>query len=114
MIINLEKLLNRIYQITPKTTEVVVAQVIPTKAGVHVGLDETQPLVNDILTEYNAGIPDLVAEFSAKGMHVSLVDMRNTVQSMDEYDEIGLHPNPVASERMADVWFEKIMEILGQ
>jgi len=49
-----------------------------------------------------------------EGKHVSLVDMRNTVQSPDEYDEMGAHPNPVAAERMAQVWYEKIMEIVGQ
>jgi len=114
IISSLKKLLTRIYQILPETTEVIVAQVIPAREEFHVALDPSQPLINDILAEYNAGIPSVVEQFRGEGKHVSLVDMRNTVQSPDEYDEMGAHPNPVAAERMAQVWYEKIMEIVGQ
>lgn len=114
MIENLEKLLTRIYQELPETTEVIVAQVIPTREGTHIDWDPSMPLTNDILAEYNAGIPVVVEEFRAGGKHVSLVDMWRTVQSSDEFDEMGLHPNLVASERMAQVWFEKIMEIVEE
>jgi len=114
MIANLEALLTRIYQELPETTEVIVAQVIPTKEGTHVDWDPSKPLVNDILAEYNAGIPAVVEEFHTEGKHISLVNMWNAVISPDEYDEFGLHPNPVAAERIAQIWYEKIMEILEQ
>jgi lysophospholipase L1-like esterase len=112
---NLKGLLTRIYQILPETTEVIVPQIFTGREGIHIQYDDpSQPLFSDLLTEYNAGIPAVVEQFRAEGKHVSLVDMRNAVQSTDEYDEGGGYPNVVASERMAQVWFEKIMEILGQ
>ena len=107
--------MTRIYQELPETTEVIVPLLAPTREGVHIAYwDPSKPLANDLLPVYNAGVPGVVEEFRAQGKHVSLVDMRNTVQSPDEYDEMGIHPNLVAAERMAQVWFEKIMEILGQ
>ena len=111
---SLEKLLERIYEKVPETTEVIVAQVTPTRQGVHAWDDESLPLRNDILAEYNAGIPAVVEKIRAEGKHVSYVNMWNVFHSADEYDEAGFHPNPVALERMAQVWFEKIMEILAQ
>jgi len=114
---DLKGLLTRIYQELPETTEVIVAQNIPVRDNLHVGsefFDPSKPLINDILVEYNAGIPAVVDEFRAAGKHVSYVDLRNTVQSTDEFDELGLQPNLVASERIAQVWFDKIMEILNQ
>ena len=107
-------ILTHIYQRSPESTEVILAQVIPAREDSHVNFDPSKPLVNDVLTEYNAGIPAVVEEFRAMGKHVSLVDMREAIQSIDDYDEMGRHPNVVASERMAQVWFEKIMEIVGQ
>lgn len=114
MIANLKRFLFRIYRMVPETTEVILAQVIPVREDVHVKWDASQPLANEVLTEYNAAIPEIAEEFRAAGKHVSWVDMQGVVQSPEEYDEQGLHPNPVAHERMAQVWFEKIMEILGQ
>jgi lysophospholipase L1-like esterase len=112
MLTSLRALLTQIYQESPATTEVILALVIPAREGTRVDLDPSMPMANEILAEYNAGIPAVVDEFRAMGKHVSLVDMWNTVQSPQEYDQMGLHPNPVAAERMAQVWFEKIIEIL--
>jgi lysophospholipase L1-like esterase len=113
-LVGLRNLLTHIYQILPETTEVIVAQVIPAREDSHVNFDPSKPLVNDTLKEYNAGIPAIVEEFRAMGNHISLVDMRDAIQSADDYDEMGRHLTAVASERMAQVWFEKIKEILGQ
>ena len=111
---DLKELLALIYQELPETTEVIVAQNIPVREGFHANWDPSKPLINDILTEYNAGIPGVVDEFRLAGKHVSYVDLWNTVQSTDEYDELGMQPNLVASERIAQVWYEKIMEIVEQ
>ncbi len=111
---SLRQLLTHIYQELPETTAVIVAQISPVRDVVHVNFDPAQPMLNDHIADYNARIPGLVEEFRAKGKHVSSVDLQNTIQSTDEFDQDGGHPNPVASERMAQAWFEKIMEILGQ
>ena len=108
----LKVLMKRIYQILPETTEVVVTQLPGVREDIHTTLDPSLPLLNDMITEYNAGLPGVVEEFRADGKPVSLVDLRDTIQSADEFDELGLYPNAVASERIAQVWFEKIMEIL--
>ena len=111
---NLRGLLTRIYQELPETTEVIVAQTPTGREDLHILSEPYEPLFAPRWAEFNAAIPGLVGEFRADGKHVSYVDMMNTVQSPDEYDEFGLAPNPVAAERMAQIWFEKIMEILTQ
>ena len=46
------------------------------------------------------------------GKHVSYVSMSNVIRSNADYDAFGIHPNKIASERMADAWLGKIIEIL--
>lgn len=114
IVANLKSLINSIYQALPGTTEVIVAQVVPTSEGVHVEWDDARPLVNDALTEYNKAIPGLVEEFRKAGKYISVVDMRNITKSSDEYDYLGVHPNAAVYERMAQIWFDKIIEILTE
>jgi len=111
---SLRGLLTSIYQKLPESTEVIVAQSYPAREDIHVYWDQNLPLINDFVAGYNALIPGVAEEFRAAGKHVSYVDLQNTIQSPDEYNESGGVPNLVASERIAEVWFEKIMEILGQ
>jgi lysophospholipase L1-like esterase len=112
---NLRGLLKHIYQVLPETTEVIIAQGSPAREEIHIAYDDpTKPLFNDLLKEYYTGIPGVVEEFRAEGKHVSSVDLWNTIQSPDEIPESGGGANLVAFERMAQIWFEKIMEILAQ
>lgn len=90
--------MSRIYEKMPETTEVIVAQVTPTRKGIYPLIIPSNTLVNDILAEYNARIPEVVDKFRADGKHVSYVDMWGVFQSDSEFDEVGLHPNPTAAE----------------
>jgi lysophospholipase L1-like esterase len=115
MVADLNQLLKHIYDKLPATTEVIVAQVIPARKDVYRDTKDTsRVLLNDFLAPYNAKIPGVVDEIRASGKHVSYVNMSGVIQSDTDFDGMGLHPNKVASERMADVWLGKIVEILEQ
>jgi lysophospholipase L1-like esterase len=99
----LSLLLEHIYAQLPETTYVIVAQIIPMNS------DATGE--NGQLAQYNAKIPAVVDRFRKQGKNVFSVDMWGAIQSnADLYD--GLHPAPAALERMATIWYNKIVEIL--
>lgn len=114
MLESLEKLLRNIFERVPETTEVIVAQNPRVRQGEYPLAVPSNIQVNDILAVYNVGIPELVEKLRAEGKHVSYVNLWNTIQSTDELDELGMQPNLAASERIAQAWFEKIMEIIEQ
>lgn len=114
MAADLRLLLEHIYAHLPKSTHVIVAQVIKANSGFRTGIVALPEPANDTLAKYNALIPGVVAEFQAAENKVSLVDMWGVIQSDADLDAMGLHPNEVASERMADIWLAKIVEILGK
>jgi len=108
---DLSQLLEHIYDQLPETTYVIVAQVIPLNSELREGFVKLSTLGNELLAQYNAKIPAVVDQFHKEGKNVFYVDMWGAVQSdSDLYD--GVHPIPAALERMADIWFNKIVEIL--
>jgi len=110
---DLRKLLEHIYNQLPKTTYVVVAQIIPMWSQAQEVWVKLPTLANNIIDPYNAKIPGVVDQFRAEGKNVLYVDMSGVIRSdSDLYD--GITPIPAAYERMADVWFNKIVEILTQ
>jgi lysophospholipase L1-like esterase len=114
MIADLRTLLQHIYTHLPKSTHVIVAQVIPVKSGLryyYVALPEPG---SDTLAEYNALIPGLVAEFQTANYEVSYVNMWETIQSDADLDYAGLHPNLEAAARMSDVWLNEIKAIVSK
>ena len=115
MAASLQTLLEHIYAKVPATTEVIVAQITPAKKEYLTAFVESGTLLNDIITPYNEKIPGIVEKLQAEKKHVSFVDMNGTIHSDTELDAgWGVHPNPEASERMADVWLAKILEVIGQ
>jgi lysophospholipase L1-like esterase len=104
MVQSLLELLQHIYEKVPATTEVIVAQIIPAR----------QSWMKSVITPYNELIPGVVDELVAEGKHVSYVDMTGVILSDSDLDRFGHHPNAVASERMAQVWYAKILDIIGQ
>ncbi len=111
---SLKTLLDDIYKKVPATTEVVVALNMRTRTGTFPLYIDSHNLMNTILDDYNKLIPGVVKSLQDENKHVSLVDMTGAIHSDSEFDELGVHPNPAASERMADVWLAKILEIIGQ
>lgn len=69
---------------------------------------------SDTLAEYNALIPDLVAEFQNADYEVSYVNMWETIESDADFDVMGLHPNLEAAARMSDVWLNEIEAIADE
>lgn len=101
---NLQALLEHIYDRMPNTTEVIVAQIIPAK--------QSSTRLNRIITSYNELIPDVVEKLCTENLHVSYVDMTGVIHSDSDLDKFfGQHPNLEASERMAQVWYVKILEV---
>ena len=108
---DLSLLLDHIYGILPETTYVIVAQITPVNSGLQAGYVMLHTLANNIIAQYNAGIPELVNQFHASGKNISYVDMSVAIRSdSDLYD--GIHPDRDAQERIADIWLSKITEIL--
>lgn len=115
MAASLQNLLEHIYEKLPETTEVIVAQNIPAAKNAYPLIIPSNTLMNDIITPYNLKIPGVVDTLRAEKKHVSYVDMTGTIHSDSDLDVMmGLHPNAEASERMADVWLAKILEVIGQ
>ncbi len=115
MATSLQALLEHIYDKLPDTTEIIVAQIIRASTAALPLFVTSNTLLNDIIAPYNQKIPGVVEKLRAENKHVSYVDMTGVIHSDSELDVmVGLHPNPEASERMADVWFAKILEVIGQ
>jgi lysophospholipase L1-like esterase len=114
MVADLTSLLGHIYGRLPSTTEVIVAQIIPTRSGLQPYFASSDALMNDIIDPYNAQIPSVVDRFRQDGNHVSYVDMGSVIQSDSDFDRYGDHPNVAGYERMADAWLGKILELLTQ
>ncbi len=113
MLDDLRLLLEHIYAHAPKT-HVIVAQVMAVTSNLRSFYVTLPELGNDTLAKYNAGIPDVVADFQRAGFNVSLVDMTEVIESDADFDAMGLHPTGKATERIADVWLEEVTEILAQ
>lgn len=66
---------------------------------------------------YNAAIPGVVNKLVSEGYDIYFVDMNteaeiNPNDTGELYD--GLHPTPSASAKMADVWFQHLIQILPE
>jgi hypothetical protein len=70
--------------------------------------------MNRVIIPYNQLIPGVVDKLVAEGKHVSYVDMTGVIRSDSDLDTFGVHPNLEASERMAQVWYAKILDLIGQ
>nr|WP_317412987.1 discoidin domain-containing protein [uncultured Solibaculum sp.] len=56
--------------------------------------------------QYNAAIPGIVAEKSAKGMDITFVDI-NSVLTLDDLGD-GVHPNQVGYQKVGAKWYSAI------
>ncbi|MFE7271329.1 FG-GAP-like repeat-containing protein [Streptomyces sp. NPDC057623] len=93
----LKKLINQVLADSPAAT-VLAAQLIPTaKAGLQPRIDA-----------YNAALPGVVKDLREEGKHVLLVDMdRVPVSDGLENDA---HPTDAGYAKMADAWYEGVVE----
>lgn len=102
MVKNLQALLEHIYDKLPDTTEVIVAQIIPAR----------QTWINETISQYNLLLLSVVDNFREEQKHVSYVDMTSAIHSDSDLDNMfGQHPTVEASERMAQIWYGKILEV---
>jgi hypothetical protein len=113
MATTLTTLLTSIYAKVPKTTAVIVAQIIPAKSDTIPPLAGGDVKMNVFISGYDDKIPGIVDEFHASGHNVYLVDMRPAVQSDDEFTHYGVYVSAAVYERMAKIWYGKLVEIYG-
>jgi lysophospholipase L1-like esterase len=69
----------------------------------------TNPTYDQRVQDYNALIPDLVAEKVAEGRMVTLVDMYDAGVTLTGD---GIHPNQGGYDTMADVWYHMLLALL--
>ncbi|MBQ2704534.1 MAG: Ig-like domain-containing protein, partial [Clostridia bacterium] len=58
----------------------------------------------------NEQLPEIVAEFKAAGHDVNFVDMANLANLTSDDFADGVHPNESGAEKMADVWYDAIVD----
>lgn len=75
---------------------VLVAQIIPSK----------KPLIQNRIKRFNAEIAGVVSQRAGAGKHVLLVDMFDSLTTLDLADDI--HPNNRGYKKMADQWYQAI------
>ncbi len=94
-------LLDSIFEADPDVL-VILAQIVPT----------TNDGTNQVVSNYNAAMPALVAERTAMGRHLILIDMYGAFERDANYKTSlmadGLHPNDAGYARMAETWYEAI------
>jgi lysophospholipase L1-like esterase len=87
---------------TAPGTDLLVASVTP--------LD--YPLANQRVMAFNAEIPAIVAAHAHQGQSVYFVDMFAALSPTDLGD--GIHPNAVGYDKMAQVWYKALSDLLEQ
>ncbi len=111
---DLSQLVKHIYAKLPKTTSVIIAQIIPTASGITSFYVDLSAPATTIIAQYNARISGAIDQLRKEGMNISYVDMSGTVQKDNDLASDGIHPISTTYERMANIWFDKITEILTQ
>lgn len=94
---NLEQLLDNIIARAPNAL-LVVSNIIPL------------PFAANSVSQYNAQIPAIVQQRASEGANIIFVDQFTGFPS-SELDD-GVHPNPAGYERMANKWFDAILDYL--
>lgn len=111
---SLQDLLEDIYRKVPASTEVIVAQILPARRLATPQFAGANLSLNEIIAPYNQRIPAVVRALQAEQKYVTFVDMTPAVQSDSDLDSIGIHPNPAASRRMAEIWYGQILKVIGE
>ena len=99
-------LLDTIYNFDP-SIKVILAKIVNR-------LDDDQTLsVNesDTTTAFNIALLNMANLRIANGDNLSIVDMENALTYPDDLSD-GVHPNDIGYEKMAQVWFDSIIEVL--
>jgi len=92
-----------------------VGQILTTTPDAHVVVGTVPPLKNRfdyrLAGEYNSAISANMTTRINAGQSVSLVDQYNALESADLGD--GIHPNQGGYNKMAGVWFDGLLDVLG-
>ncbi len=113
MLADLDELINQIINQNNFTGELLVSTIPPLDPAGR--FEERIPTVE----AYNAGIPTLVNSYIQQGNNVSFVDMVNvanglTIEDINEPpNDPGIHPTPEGYEKIADFWFNAILNQAG-
>ena len=97
----LNALVGQITAIAPNT-EVIVASV-PTLQ---------EPIANERAWRFNQDVQAIVNERADQGSRMTYVDMYNVLEVADLAD--GVHPNERGYNKMADVWYSAISDVMAQ
>ncbi len=113
MLSDLDTLIDRIINQNGFTGELVVSTIPP--------IDPAGRFADRIpnVEGYNAGIPNLVESYIQQGQNVSFVEMINvpnglTIEDINEPpNDAGIHPLPEGYEKIAEFWFNAILNQAG-
>ena len=113
MLSDLDTLIDRIVNVNNFTGQLIVSTIPPIDPAGR--FEDRIPNVE----AYNAGIPNLVDSYIQAGQNVAFVDMINganglTIEDINEPpNDGGIHPLPEGYEKIADFWFEAIVNQVG-
>ena len=88
-----------------------IDRITMSKPFAHILASTLTPQSDHNVTMFNQLIKGSVDQQTAAGKRVSLVDMYDAFTVADLVDDV--HPSDAGYESMANIWVEKIMEILG-
>jgi len=107
-------LLNEIFQANPKTS-VILGTLLPILPGPKPWGSVVPEDVTERVKTFNANLAGLVQDFTPSGKTIRLADLYGCVESTD--DDLmtdGVHPLGHVMERMAKVWHESVVGLVGK
>ncbi len=109
MLNDLSKLIDKIAQISPQT-ELLVAELPPSLPEASGGVTRQQKIA-----DFNAALPGLVSNKVTEGKKVSFVPMGLTIADISSPTiDNGLHPNLGGYEKIADGFYDAVLNQAGQ
>lgn len=102
-------LLEKIWADVPNAG-ILVAQITPFAAGGRINDKPDGALLEDVVREYNAAIPAVVAKYVAQGKNAAFID-QNTGFDPAKGLKDKCHPNDIGYHQMAEKWMEGIRAI---
>ena len=109
MVADLDKLIEKITRLSPDT-KLFVSTIPPIRT------DAQSEARAQRAEDFNQKIPDIVNDWASQGRNVFFVDMTNSLTTDDIYSadvDNGLHPTDGGYEKIANLWYDAVVNVIG-